>query len=277
MTHIEQCTVRNRVLAALPAGEFDGLRSKLHPVTLPSRQILFMPNEPISAVHFVESGMVSVLAVLETGDLLEVGVIGREGVAGLPVVLGTSASPHEAVVQIPGTGLRMRAAALREALDRSAALRRLMFRYAQGFCAQVAQTAACNGRHHPVEKRLARWLLMAHDRSDGDASPLTQEFLSMMLGCRRAGISVAAGILQKRGLIQYARGSVMVRDKAWKRPPASATGPSGSRRSGAGSAGRRAIDVAILPQCTPAYGRLDSDSHSFPSALFTQTEWRCIG
>ena len=88
-----------------------------------------------------------------------------------------------------------------------------MFRYALGVCAQVAQTAACNGRHHPVEKRLARWLLMAHDRSDGDASPLTQEFLSMMLGCRRAGISVAAGILQKRGLIQYARGSVMVRDR----------------------------------------------------------------
>jgi CRP-like cAMP-binding protein len=156
--------------------------------------------------------MVSMIAPLEDGAAQEVGVIGTEGVVGLAIVMGADSSPLEALVQGRGTAMRVPAPALRAAFDRSPALRAALLRYMQAFHLQVTQTAACNGRH-PIEQRLARWLLMAHDRVEGDRFPMTQEFLSMMLGVRRAGISVAAGILQKTGTIDYARGCITVLDR----------------------------------------------------------------
>jgi CRP-like cAMP-binding protein len=152
------------------------------------------------------------VATLEDGDGAEVGVIGNEGVVGLPVLLGAACDDLEAMVQNPGTALRLGADALRQAMEEDAALRRLLLRYVLVHHGQVARTASCNGRHL-TEQRLARWLLMAHDRTAGDEFPMTHEFLSMMLGVRRAGVTVVAGQLQKAGLIRYERGRIAITDR----------------------------------------------------------------
>jgi CRP-like cAMP-binding protein len=203
---------RNRILLALPPEDLARLRPALEPVELPLKQTLFAPGEPIEAAWFVESGAVSLLAHMEDGSLVEVGVTGREGMVGMPLVLGADTSSTLALVEMPGTALRLRAPALREALEASPALRRLLLRYALAFHGQVAWTAACNARH-VIEQRLARWLLVAHDQMDGDDLPLTHEVLSQMLGVRRQGVTVAAGILQKAGLIRIGRGQVSVLDR----------------------------------------------------------------
>ena len=140
-------------------------------------------------------------------------MIGREGMVGLPVLLGAEHDDIEAVVQCPGTALRMDAEAFLEELSRTPALRSLLLRYALVHHGQVARTAACNGRHH-VDQRLARWLLMAHERAEGDKFLMTHELLGMMLGVRRAGITVAAGTLQKAGFIRYERGCIEVTDRS---------------------------------------------------------------
>jgi CRP-like cAMP-binding protein len=203
---------RNRLLAALPPGDFARLWPRLERVEFPVRHTLYAAGEPITAVHFPETGWVSMLATLESGDAAEVGLIGREGMVGLPLLFGDDRALHEAMTQAGGTVLRLDAAAFREELEARPALRTLLLRYAMAFTVQVSQTAACNGRHH-VEDRLARWLLMAHDRVEGDAFPMTHEFLSMMLGAHRGGISVAAGVLQKASLIQYERGQIEITDR----------------------------------------------------------------
>jgi CRP-like cAMP-binding protein len=149
---------------------------------------------------------------MEDGDAAEVGLAGYEGMVGLPVLLGADHDDIEAMVQMPGTALRMDAQAFREELERIPAFRTLLLRYALVHHGQVVRTAACNGRHH-IDQRLARWLLMAHDRASGDEFPMTHEFLSLMLGVRRAGITVAAGTLQKAGFIRYDRGRIEVTDR----------------------------------------------------------------
>ena len=203
---------RNRLLAALPPEDLERLRPRLQPVELPIRQTLQAPGEPVAAVHFPETGWASMLATLEDGDAAEVGVIGCEGMVGLPVLLGADQDDLEVMVQCPGAALRMEAGAFREELGRTPAFRDLLLRYALVHHGQVARTAACNGRHH-TEQRLARWLLMAHDRAEGDAFPMTHEFLSMMLGVRRAGVTVAAGVLHRAGFIRYDRGRMEVTDR----------------------------------------------------------------
>jgi CRP-like cAMP-binding protein len=175
-------------------------------------QTLFAAESVISVVLFVESGMVSLLATLEGGEQIEVGVIGNEGLIGLPLIFGDDHSLVEARVQMEGTALQIGAAEFRAAMEESAALRRLLHRYALAFQAQVTMTAACNARH-PIEQRLARWLLIAHDRAGGDEFPITHEFISMMIGVRRPGVTVAAGALQKAGLVRYARGRMEIIDR----------------------------------------------------------------
>jgi CRP-like cAMP-binding protein len=203
---------RNRLLAALPPDDLAMLWPRLDTVELPLRKVLHAPGEPIEAVYFPETGWASMLAYLESGDAAEVGLVGYEGMIGLPVLLGADRDDIEAMVQSPGTALRMDAQALREELERIPAFRTLLLRYALVHHGQVARTAACNGRHQ-IDQRLARWLLMAHDRASGGDFPMTHEFLSMMLGVRRAGITVAAGALQKAGFIRYERGSIEVTDR----------------------------------------------------------------
>ena len=213
MSRIEQSAVRNRLLAALPPDGFAALAPALRPVELEFKRTLHRPDRPIEAVYFPEGGMVSLLTPLEEGQTTEVGIVGREGLVGLPVVLGAESASTEAMVQMPGDALRVPAPELREVFEASAALRGVLLRYAQASHTQIAQTAACNGQH-AVDERLARWMLMAHDRAGADEFPMTQEFMAMMLGVRRAGVSVAAGTLQKAGVIRYGYGRITVLDRA---------------------------------------------------------------
>jgi CRP-like cAMP-binding protein len=213
MAPAAETSPRNRLLAALPPDALAALRPRLEPAELPMREVLQPAGEPIHHVWFPEAGWVSMLAYLEDGDAAEVGLVGREGFLGLPVLLGADRDDLEAMVQCPGTALRMDAAAFRDALEGVPAFRTLLLRWALVHHGQVARTAACNGRHH-VDQRLARWLLMAHDRTTGnDEFPMTHEFLSMMLGVRRAGVTVGLGQLQKAGHIEYRRGCVEVTDR----------------------------------------------------------------
>ena len=210
--HQHQPPVRNGLLAALPPEDLARLRPSIRPVELPLDQTLYPADGAIEAVLFPESGMVSLLATLEDGEQVEVGIAGSEGLIGLPLVFGDDRSLVEARVQMEGTALRMDAAALRDGMEGSAALRLVLNRYALFFQAQVTMTAACNARH-AIEQRLARWLLTAHDRAGADEFPMTHEVMAMMLGVRRPGVSLAAGVLQKAGLIRYARGRMEVTDR----------------------------------------------------------------
>ncbi|HEX2525464.1 MAG TPA: Crp/Fnr family transcriptional regulator [Geminicoccus sp.] len=205
-------SIRNRLLAALPPGSLAKLWPQLTPVDLELRQVLHRPEEPIATVYFPERGWCSMLAPLEDGDSGEVGLVGWEGVTALPVILGEAFDDLEVMVQCPGTALSMGADSLRAAMEGDPVLRTLLLRYVMLHHGQVARTAACNGRHH-TDQRLARWLLMSHDRAEGDEFPMTHEFLSMMLGVRRAGITIAAGALQKAGMISYRGGRMRITDR----------------------------------------------------------------
>ena len=163
-------------------------------------------------MYFIESGVGSLVCTMADGRAAEVGTVGNEGLAGLPVLLGDDRAPSSMYVQVPGRGLRMRAAIFREQLNQSQPMRAVMLRYTHLFFNQVAQTAAC-AHFHSLEQRCCRWLLMTHDRMPSDTFLLTHEFLAMMLGVRRAGVSVAAGALQRRGFIRYNRGRVVILDR----------------------------------------------------------------
>jgi CRP-like cAMP-binding protein len=204
---------RNRLLASLDRDEYGPLEPHLENVELRMSQILADQDEQFNHVYFVESGVVSITNNV-SGGTVEVGTIGNEGMAGLSVFLDAGAAPSRTFVQVPGEAKRMRAARFVELADANPALRKILNRYTQAFLTQVSQTAACN-RMHLVEERCARWLLMTHDRVEGaDTFPLTHQFLAFMLGARRSGVTVAAGTLQKAGLIEYRRGKITVLDRA---------------------------------------------------------------
>ena len=206
-------TPANRLLQALPPDVLTALLPKLSPVTLPSRASLYHVDTPIDAVYFVEAGMISLVATMEDGMQAELGVVGREGMLGASLISGEDNAFFDAMAQMPGAALRMSVADFRHELAASAPFRNLLLRYNEALHVQIMQTAACNG-HHGLEQRLARWLLMARDRADGDELPLTQDFLATMLGVYRPSITVTAGILQRAGLIRYAAGRVTVLDRA---------------------------------------------------------------
>jgi CRP-like cAMP-binding protein len=205
-------SISNRLLAALAAEDLDSLKGHLEPVPLAQRQTLSTPDTPINHVYFPQEGMVSLVQPLDDGAMIEVGMIGKEGLVGVPILLGADASPLEAMVQIPGCALRMEASAFREQADRRTALLGLLLRYVQALHIQVALSAACNGRH-TLPERLARWLLMARDRATSDVLPLRHEFLSMMLGVRRAGVTTAVGTLKAAGLIHNTHGQITITDR----------------------------------------------------------------
>jgi CRP-like cAMP-binding protein len=204
--------VRNNLLAGLPNDVRAKLLPKLSNVTLPIRQVLYAAEAPIEFVYFPEDSVISMVATLQDGGMAEVGLIGREGMAGTPLLSGVKTAFTEAMVQIAGTALRMAAGSFAHELDENPTLKAALLRYNEYLTAQISQTSACNGRHG-LEQRLARWLLMAHDRIAGDDLPLTQEFIAMMLGVHRPSISVTAGILQRSGLIRYSGGLITVVDR----------------------------------------------------------------
>jgi len=177
------------------------------------RESLIRPDTRIEAVYFVESGFVSLVAALDDGTQAEVGLVGREGMVGLPLITGIDTAFVDAFVQGHGSALCMEAAAFRHALKEEPVLQNLLFRYLEAMNSQTTQTAACNGRHD-LEQRLARCLLMAHDRVDGDEFQITQEFLALMLCVYRPSVSVVASTLQRAGMIRYGRGHIAVLDRA---------------------------------------------------------------
>ena len=205
--------LRNRLLLALSVQDFSLLQPQFEPVSLPVGTRLAEPNTPIRHVYFLDEGIASVVASTPQGRRIEVGIIGREGLTGLPVLLGTDRTPHTCFVQTPGAGWRIQADDLRRAMAASASLHQHLLRFVQAFMVQMGQTALANGSFS-LEQRLARWLLMCHDRVDGDDLATTHEFLSLMLGVRRAGVTVALQALEERGLISTKRGQIVVLDRA---------------------------------------------------------------
>ena len=207
-----QANIRNRLLSALSAEDFAKLAPRMTRVTLELGQTLHHHGDVINEVYFVETGFISALTVLSDGQPLEIGLIGSEDVAGFVVVLGGKTSYSETMCQTGGEAYRMSAGALLEAFATSPALRDLLLRYVLIFQVQVAQTAACNA-HHALEQRLARWLLAAHDRSGTPELSLTQDLIAVMLGVRRATVSIAASTLQRAGVIRYHHGKVTIVDR----------------------------------------------------------------
>ena len=202
---------QNQLLTALPRKIYTRLLPQLETVPLVFKQVIYQPKELIQHVYFPLSGVVSLLTVLADGTETEVGMVGNEGIAGLSVFLGIDTTSSKALVQIPGDAIRMRTYDFKaELLDGT--LHNLLQRYTHTLIGQISQSVACN-RHHSVEERCCRWLLMCHDRAQSDHFPITQEFLSHMLGVRRASVTVVASMLQRAGLISYSRGHMTILDR----------------------------------------------------------------
>lgn len=202
----------NRLLGLLPRRDYQRLRPHLERIPLEYRKSLYRAREPIGFVYFIETGVGSLVNTMANGQAAEVGTIGNEGVVGLPLVFGDDRAPTSVYVQVPGIGLRMKAALFEKELARSASMRAVMLRYAHAFFNQVAQSAACN-HFHSIGQRSCRWLMMTYDRMQSDEFLLTQEFLAMMLGVQRTGVTGAAAVLQRAGLIRYKRGHVTILDR----------------------------------------------------------------
>jgi CRP-like cAMP-binding protein len=203
--------IANSLLAALPRKSYQRLLSGLIPVELGFGDVLYEPGKRIHDVYFPSQSLVSLLTVVEGHLALEVGLVGREGMVGIPLALGIDASPVRALVQGGGPALRMQAGRFRRELSRSPPLQRALNRYVYTLMAQISQTAGCN-RFHVVQSRLARWLLMTRDRVRSGEFRMTHQFLSHMLGVRRVGVTEAAGALQRRKLIEYSRGNIRILD-----------------------------------------------------------------
>ncbi len=204
--------IANKILLTIPANESAQLLPKLEFVRLKLHQVLHEAGETIKSGYFVNTGLISVLSVQPDGKSVEVGLIGNEGFVGLPLLVGYRTSPTRIVIQGDGTAFRCDAEVLHQLLPQCRELEKQLHRFGQRLAMQTTQIAACN-RLHDVEERLARWILMTQDRLKGDRLPLTQEFLSHMLGTRRASVTVAAGSLQRAGLIAYTRGNVTIRSR----------------------------------------------------------------
>ena len=203
----------NRLLAALPKDEYRRLLSNFEPFPLVFGNVIYEPGDVIRHVYFPTSGIISLLAAVEDHATLEVGIVGWEGMVGLPAFMGVKTSRNCAVVQGAGAALRMKAINFRKECNNGGSLTRLLRRYSHSRLTQIVQGATCN-RFHPIDARLARWLLMTHDRMETDEFQLTQEFLSNMLGVRREGVNKAAGALQKQHLISYSRGTLTTLNRA---------------------------------------------------------------
>jgi len=198
----------NVLLSSLPSDEYEALRQHLEPVRLQPGRMIYNIGDPIQYAYFPNGGQVSLLSITEEGMMIVLAIIGSEGVVGLPVILRINTAPYSAMVQLAvGSTMRVRADVLRREFDRGGKLQDLLLRYTHVLLAQISQSAVCN-RYHTLEERLARWLLMANDIAKKNTINLTQEYIAHMLGTPRTGVTVAAGALQRAGLIRYSRGRI---------------------------------------------------------------------
>ncbi len=204
--------IHNQILLNLPPKESAMLIPKLEFVRLKTHHVLHEPGDTLKSAYFCNTGLVSILSVFPDGKSVEVGLIGKEGFVGVPLVAGFRTSPTRAVAQIEATAFRVDGETLMVILRQAPILERRLQQFSQIMAMQVTQIAACN-RLHEVNERLARWLLMSADRTGSDSVPLTQELLAQMLGTRRSSVTVAAGMLQKAGLISHSRGDVEITDR----------------------------------------------------------------
>jgi len=202
----------NRLLASLPTTEYERLAPHLKPVTLNQGDTLYGEGDTIEHVYFPTKCMISLVTELADGFGVEVCMVGKEGMAGIDIILGVNYSKQTATVQIPGQALKLSAHVLREEFERGGQLRYRLLRYTHALMSMISQSAACN-RRHDIGGRLARWLLTAQDRVERDELPLTHEFMGNMLGTRRAGVSVAVNELKQAGLVQYTRGNITITDQ----------------------------------------------------------------
>ncbi len=203
--------MQNRLLAGLTSEELKRLHPHLEEVSLSHGQALILPDEPIEFVYFPLNSLLSLVTLMEDGSTVEASSIGREGMAGLPILLDAGTTPMRTLTQIPGKAVRIRAKIIKQEFDRGGALQKLLYRYIHTIIVIGSQSAACNRLHH-LEARLCRWLLMSSDGVGSTQLPLTQEFLATMLGVRRAGVTEAATQLQSKGLIRYQRGYIQIID-----------------------------------------------------------------
>jgi CRP-like cAMP-binding protein len=203
---------KNRILAALPGDEYQRLLPHLKSVILEYKQILYEPHKIIRYSYFPEDSIISMITTVIDKMVVEVGLVGNEGIVCVATFLGANSTPHQGIVQVEGQAMRIKASVLRDEFKRGGRLQDLLLRYTQAHLVLIAQTAVCN-RLHALEARLSRWLLLIHDRVDGDQFLLTQDVISMMLGAQRTGVTDAAGTLQKKGVISYSRGRIEVLDR----------------------------------------------------------------
>jgi CRP-like cAMP-binding protein len=203
---------QNRLLQALPMEDYSAVFPHLVPVRLAFTDVVVEAATPIQHVYFIREGVASVLAEQQEGGSVEVGTIGPEGFIGIPVLLGATSMPYRVVIQVEGEGYRLDSALFREIVEERKAVRDLLLRFAHYWTSQLSQSVACN-RLHTLDERCARWLLMTHDRVERGTFELTHEFMSLMLGVRRAGVSVAMRQLLEQKIIAYTRGRVRVLDR----------------------------------------------------------------
>jgi CRP-like cAMP-binding protein len=203
---------QNHILASLPPEDYERLAPHLELVEMSHSKVIQEASGRIAHVYFPEKSMISLVSHTPEGESVEVGIVGFEGMVSISAVLGVDKSPHEMLVQVPGNALRLDVQVLREEFKRAGALHDKLLRYTQGLLLQTSQIAACN-RLHSLSERLARWLLMSQDRCMCEDLPFTHEFLALMLGVRRAGVTEAALILQAEELIKYKRGRIQILDR----------------------------------------------------------------
>jgi CRP-like cAMP-binding protein len=203
---------QNRILADLPESEYRRISPHLEPVNLPSGKIIYEVEQAIDYVYFPAGAMISLVTLMEDGKIVEVGLVGSDGMSGIVALMGQKNSPDRAIVQIPDGGVRARVEVIKAEFNRGGSLQKSLLRYAYTLMRQISQTAACNATH-TAEERLSRWLLMCHDRVQSDELRLTQEFIAEMLATRRATVNVAATNLQSAGFIRYNRGIIRIIDR----------------------------------------------------------------
>jgi CRP-like cAMP-binding protein len=208
-TNAEGKPIANSILLAIPEEEFLKVRAKLHFIELPQRFVLNEPREKLEDAYFLNTGMVSLVFETKSGETVEVGVIGHEGFVPVSIAAGLRRNPHRSIMQVGGDGFKLSVAALESALKTCPKLKEILNRYGAIHGLQVAQTAGCN-RLHDLEQRLARWLLLTQDRVDSGLLKITHDFLATMLGTDRPSVSLAAGALQKKRIIEYTHGAVRV-------------------------------------------------------------------